>query len=164
MNAILNLILSYKGILALTMLILLASALVYCRIVTGVGIASVFAAAPSFSKDNSGESDWAGGLKKLLSKASPSSFSNPVYEEIEMNGGTGLGTVSEILARQTEKKILDGEPVDTGFIQEPPFTPVFPPEMPEQKTTPNPVNISNPLQGETGDLFDGFSLGDTYEA
>ena len=42
MNVLLDIMLSYRGILVLTMIVIFIVGMVYCRVVTGVGITNIF--------------------------------------------------------------------------------------------------------------------------
>ena len=49
MNVLLDIMLSYRGILVLTMIVIFIVGMVYCRVVTGVGITNIFLSAPALS-------------------------------------------------------------------------------------------------------------------
>ena len=192
MDAVLNGILSEKGIVTLTMLILLAASLAYCRIVTGMSPMGILRMIPALAGSGGGSGKGnalADGLKRIRAKTSARSFSNPTYEDIALTGGDGRGTVSEVLAQQTEMKLMRGEEVDDEFTQDltPGVTGVAQYEAPLQETEPEeemePVpdepeaEFDDPPPAEDGEagteetvkieeiiLFDGFTLGDTYEA
>lgn len=177
MDAVLNVILSEKGIAALTMLLLLAASLAYCRVVTGMGPVGMIRMIPALS-GSGGDSGKLGfltnGLNRIRAKTSTRSFSNPTYEDIALTGGDGRGTVSEVLAQQTEMKLMRGEEVDDEFAQNltPGVTGVAQYEAPLQETEPEELPLAEDSEAETEEaakieeiiLFDGFSLGDTYEA
>lgn len=179
MDAVSNVILSEKGIAALTMLLLLAASLAYCRVVTGLGPVGMIRMIPALSGsggDSGKLSFLTDGLNRIRAKTSTRSFSNPTYEDIALTGGDGRGTVSEVLAQQTEMRLMRGEEVDDEFTQNltPGVTGVAQYEAPLQEMEPEPeeLPLAEDSEAETEEaakieeiiLFDGFSLGDTYEA
>ena len=148
MDAILNILLSYKGIRFITMLLLFAAGMAYCRVVTGVGLSDLLSAGPALpsSSGDSPVSGLASKLRTLIGNATATGDSNPVYEEIALTGGDGRGTVSEILAQETERTLREGETVRDDFLS----------GMEPDGEVPAPA------QGSSNDIFDGFSVGDDY--
>lgn len=197
MNAILDVVFSYHGIITITMLLVALESLIFCRYVTGIG--PIRAVKSIFRYSGGDFGDLRKKLGQIKSKASPASFSNPNYEDISLNGGDGRGTVSEILAQQTQLKILNGEEIEDEFGDEAAQSPIasysdYPSDLSfdqfedqdqqmefESALEEEPANmeeeIPEPDEEDTNSdetektilainsemIFDGFSLGDTYE-
>ena len=162
MNVLLDIMLSYRGILVLTMIVIFIVGMVYCRVVTGVGITNIFLSAPALSlpsgKSPEGGTSAVRGLKQLLGTASSVGLPAPSYEEIQLTGGSGRGTVTEVLAQQTEKKLMESSGQgSTPFPTSPQDSPFSGLEF--MGGSESSGQQSDPMD----DIFDGFSLGDTYE-
>lgn len=198
-DAILDRILTVQGVTFLTYALLIVSLLAYLRIVLGGGIIQKLKALPSTV--HGGHSHQAGGnklgagLNKLRERTSGLSFGGGAsYNDISMTGGDGRGTVSEVLARQTEIKILKGEEVSDDFTEElvqgtssQSVPEALDPE-PEPEKEPEPIQEplavepepepeseaeaeqeaepekAPPAQSMFDFQFDGFSVGDSYDA
>lgn len=188
MNAILNVILSYHGIRTITAGLIVFESMLFCRYVTGMGPISAVKSVFLHS-----EFDFSGlreKLHKIKGKTSASSYNNPNYEDISLNGGDGRGTVSEVLAQQTEMKLLNGEEIKDEFEDETTVNLMEsnPDDQIEDQEQPTEVALEqeeyglSEIDSNTDDqlldndkkekniftingemIFDGFSLGDTYE-
>lgn len=158
MNIVLNALLSYKGIFLLTMLTIFLAGIVYCRVVTGIGVSDVLNSVQAFhspaAEPPSG--GLASKLRNFIRGASPSGSDGPAYEEIAMTGGDGRGTVSEVLAQETEKQLRGGEQAQDDFFAGAGQSDYLRGLEFEDRTPASP-------QEDSDGLFDGFSIGDTYE-
>lgn len=186
-DAILDRILTVQGITILTYALLIVSILIYFRIVFGREFIQTLKELPSaihtgsFHQANSNK--LSSGISKLRSRTSGFQFGGGTsYDELSMTGGDGRGTVSEVLARQTEIKILKGEEVSDDFTSEltqgvtniptPAYekivsTPEPGPEQPSVEESPEPELEPKPEpqpQKVFDFQFDGFSVGDSYDA
>lgn len=179
MNAILNFVLSVRGITALTMLLLAVLALLYCRIVTGMGLIMGLRSIPALSGGRGPASPINSRFGKLIGLR----VGAPAYESISLTGGDGKGTVAEVLARQTELKIAKGEEVMDEFTRDlaegateiPNPTHNSQPhvvradQMTEEflqrleQTGPQPLESEPPIE-QNGVRFDGYSVGSDYIA
>ena len=108
MERIISRILTIQGIRAITYLILTVMALLYCRILTKEGLVSNLLSIIS--------------LPQIRIGTESHDIRFPFYkkkeEDIPMDGGNGKGTVSEVLARETEMKLLNGEKLNNDFIED----------------------------------------------
>ena len=193
-DAILDKVLTVQGVTFLTYALLVISLLVYLRIILGGDflkrLKELPSALPAMGKSKQvSENKLGAGLNKLRERASGMSFGGGAsYDNISMTGGDGRGTVSEVLARQTEIKILKGEEVPDDFTQEltqgTSSTPILEREEepeeskpkpaetktePEPEPTPDPVlepeaSKTSPTPSAFDFQFDGFSVGDFYDA
>lgn len=97
-----------RQIILLAQALLGVIALVYCRIVSGQG---PFIALRDLSGLRPQE-------RKARKRKEVSAFATPAYEDISLTGGNGRGTVTEILARQTQIRIAEGEQVEDDLLSE----------------------------------------------
>lgn len=138
---IINKILSIPGVTFLTYAILFVAAILYSRAVTGANIIREIRQLPVLAGT---------GLALTNSKPTPAIrpklnglLGQPETENIPMDGGSSKGTVTEILAKEVELKLAQGETVQEDFIQS------------VSRTSEMPIHANQ---------FDGFSLGDGYSA
>ena len=176
LDRILDEVLSVQGVSILSYVILVFAALLYCRIVTGEGLFRMLRSIPALA---AGGVDTAG--KSLSNKHLPNMpqlhSQDTSYDEITMDGGDGRGTVSEILARQTEMQIMQGETINEDFIEEvsPQYTKSTSVRPVQTKTVRStqvqidamPVAPTSPVSPDMpihSNQYEGFSVGDSYSS
>ena len=139
-DVMVNKILSVQGVSLIAYAVLFVAAIFYCRVVVGTGLIQAFQtffltaplSMPMGNFSNSGMGDKLYGL-----------LSTPVEDDsFTMDGGSGISTATEILAKETELILARGEQVEDDFVQPPPASGV----------------------GCYSNQGDGFSFGDSYSS
>lgn len=168
-DRILDEILSVQGVSILSYAILALAALLYCRIVTGEGLFRMLRSIPAIAVEGVETTGKSLSAKHLPNMPKLHSQNNS-YDEIAMDGGDGRGTVSEILARQTEMQIMQGETINEDFIEESmPANPIQPKPMfskqVQTEATPAvPTSSASPDMPIHSNRYEGFSVGDSYSS